>query len=172
MTTPWKSCVIYTAIPGFPAYMAGSNGDIVSMNKKTKVLKPDRRKEDGRARYTLRHESGKYVKRYGSYFVLLAFVGDRPDGMEACHQDGNCLNDSAGNLRWDTSTANKADMVRHNTRRHGEQIHTAKLTEDDVRAIRQRSLAGETSTSIASDYPVSVAMISLIVRKKSWQHVK
>lgn len=47
--------------------------------------------------------------------VLEAFVGPCPPGMEACHNDGDTSNNSLPNLRWDTSSANKQDMIRHGT---------------------------------------------------------
>ena len=45
--------------------------------------------------------------------VLEAFVGPRPPGMDACHNDGDRLNDRLENLRWDTSSENGRDTVRH-----------------------------------------------------------
>ncbi|WP_354002522.1 NUMOD4 motif-containing HNH endonuclease [Agromyces larvae] len=45
--------------------------------------------------------------------VLEAFVGPCPEGMEGCHNDGDPTNNRVGNLRWDTSSANSRDMVRH-----------------------------------------------------------
>ncbi len=45
--------------------------------------------------------------------VLTAFVGPCPDGMECCHWDDDYTNNHLSNLRWDTSTSNKHDMVRN-----------------------------------------------------------
>lgn len=45
--------------------------------------------------------------------VLEAFVGPCPPGMECCHYDDDPTNNSLENLRWDTSHANKLDMVRN-----------------------------------------------------------
>lgn len=47
--------------------------------------------------------------------VLAAFVGPCPSGMEGCHNDGNPLNNSVDNLRWDTHRNNEADKRRHGT---------------------------------------------------------
>ena len=47
--------------------------------------------------------------------VLEAFVGPCPEGMEGCHNDGDASNNALSNLRWDTSSANKQDMIRHGT---------------------------------------------------------
>ncbi len=48
-------------------------------------------------------------------FVLKAFIGPRPSGMEACHKDGNGENNRLYNLRWATHADNYADSVRHGT---------------------------------------------------------
>ena len=45
--------------------------------------------------------------------VLAAFVGPRPPGFVACHNDGDPGNNCVGNLRWDTPSSNSYDMVRH-----------------------------------------------------------
>ncbi|OCB56172.1 hypothetical protein A5722_14855 [Mycobacterium vulneris] len=47
--------------------------------------------------------------------VLAAFVGPRPDGLEACHGDGDPSNNHVDNLRWDTRSANVLDSVKHGT---------------------------------------------------------
>ena len=47
--------------------------------------------------------------------VLSVFVGPCPEGMEACHNDGNPANNHVENLRWDTGSANMHDKRRHGT---------------------------------------------------------
>lgn len=54
--------------------------------------------------------------------VALAFIGPKPDGWDTCHGDGDRLNNSAENLRYDTRRANILDAVAHGTH------HLAKLT--------------------------------------------
>lgn len=53
--------------------------------------------------------------------VLEAFVGPCPDGLEACHGDGNTTNNELANLRWDSSSANNFDIVEH-----GHHVHASK----------------------------------------------
>lgn len=45
--------------------------------------------------------------------VLEAFVGPRPDGSVACHNDGDIENNHPSNLRWDTQKENIRDILRH-----------------------------------------------------------
>ena len=173
MSESHSNCAIeYRPIPDHDGYFAGSDGSIWSHRaKQRKQLLPDRRKSDGRARYTLLRNDGTYRRVYGSRFVLESFIGPQPIGCEACHRDGNCLNDSASNLRWDTHSANLLDRREHGTAVNGENINTAKLTEDQVRSIRARREAGETLNSISAEYGISATMVSLIYRRKNWQHV-
>ena len=157
-------------IPGFSNYFAHEDGSIWSLRKNSyKQLQPDCRKIDGRKRYTLRHDDGQYVRKYGSYFVLLATVGQRPNGTESCHEDGDCTNDAPSNLRWDTKSANENDKKIHGTSSCGERSSTAKLTKTKVNEIRQRRTNGELLKSLAFCFGVTEANISYICKNKSWK---
>ncbi len=50
-----------------------------------------------------------------SVLALRAFVGERPDGLYACHNNGDPEDDRLTNLRWDTPQENNNDAVRHGT---------------------------------------------------------
>lgn len=100
--------------------------------------------------------------------VLEAFVGRCPVGMQACHNDGNSLNNKLGNLRWGTAAENVADIARHGRRMIGSANHKAKLSEDQVIAIR-RSL--DTPSQIAKQYGVSEGNVRQILKGDSWKHL-
>lgn len=55
--------------------------------------------------------------------VLSAFVGPRPEGMEARHLDGNPANNSIANLAWGTHSENNLDRVRHGTHHLASRTH-------------------------------------------------
>jgi len=99
--------------------------------------------------------------------VLEAFVKVRPDGLECCHNDGNPQNNHLSNLRWDTPKNNHADKVRHGTTNRGERCGTAKLTLEQVRAIRQDN---RLQRIIAAEYGVKDNTISRIKSGKRWAH--
>jgi hypothetical protein len=99
--------------------------------------------------------------------VMEAFVGIRPQGMECCHNDGNPQNNHLSNLRWDTAKNNQSDRVRHGTTNRGEQCGTAKLTLEQVRAIRQDN---RLQRIIAAEYGVKDNTISRIKSGKRWTH--
>lgn len=179
--------VEYKLIPNFPGYRAGSDGSIWSCLKQQgsrwhndkrwepigewKIRKPCCRKPDNRRMYTLTHKNGKRYSKSGSYFMLLAFVGPRQSGMEACHWDGDCQNDAISNLRWDTRQANAADKQRHGTQTKGEAHHSAKLTVAAVREIRLRATVGEKHRDLAKIYGISKSNISNIICRRRWAHV-
>jgi hypothetical protein len=177
----------YRTIPGFSAYRAGTDGSIWSClraqaspdgkamqadtGNRTRKLRPELRKEDHRKRYTLRRNDGKLVRKYGSYFVLLAFSGPKPEGYEACHNDGNCTNDKPSNLRWGAVIENKADMVAHGTRPVGEKVNFAKLTSSQVMSIRERRASGVPPRVLAQEYSVTPELIWMIATRKIWRHL-
>ena len=55
--------------------------------------------------------------------------------------------------------------------RRGEQINTAKLTEQGVREIRARYVVGATTHELGRRYGVTATMISYIVKHRNWKHV-
>lgn len=59
------------------------------------------------------NKNGRRRMRYVHHLVLEAFVGLRPEGTEACHEDDDSANNHLSNLRWDTHLANMADRARN-----------------------------------------------------------
>lgn len=55
---------------------------------------------------------------------------------------------------------------------HGSEHPQSKLTEEDVRNIRQRYKDGESGRVLSEEYKVSRPTISEIVNRKKWTHVK
>lgn len=106
--------------------------------------------------------------RFIHTLVLLAFTGPRPDGMEACHNNGNCLDNRPANLRWDTHLENNRDRLRHGTYRRGESHHMATVTEEAIRSVRARGLGYR---EIAAELGVSTSQAHRIFKKTSWAHV-
>ena len=174
-------CVEYRDIPGHAGYKAGSDGTILSywrfkgagyggrcywiIGDTPRILKPSPRKEDGRARYTVRRDDGSPRRCFGSTLVLEAFKGPRPEGMECCHEDGNCLNDAAYNLRWGTSVSNKADMRRHGTFLSGDKSPVAKLKDAQIPEILAMRKSGTLLRRIGIIFGVTEQRIHQICKR-------
>ena len=92
-----------------------------------------------------------------------------PEGMFVCHHCDNpaCVNPI--HLFLGTPADNIADAVSKGRIHKGERCWQAKLTEEQVRSIRVRYVAGGvTQQELADEYGVSQTAVGLIVRHKNW----
>ena len=105
--------------------------------------------------------------------VLELFVGPCPEGMEACHNDGNPENNHLSNLRWDSRQGNQADKKRHGTNPIvvGERNPYAKLRDEDIPEIFRLHRDGFSCRRIAKIYGVTDVAISCVLRRKTWRHI-
>lgn len=157
MTEVWK------AVPGYAGrYEVSDLGRVRSLRF--------RGHDNVQVMTSTRNYAGYHVVTLGSdrkqhrvpCVVLEAFVGPRPDGMQACHgPDHNRDNNQLGNLRWDTMDANLAERMLPRDEQH----HNAVLTRQDKLEIARRRKAGEYLKHIAKDYGVSLARVSQIDRE-------
>lgn len=102
--------------------------------------------------------------------MLLAFVGDCPVGMEACHNNGNASDNRIDNLRWDTKANNALDLRTHGKKK-GVNHPLAKLNDDIVREIRRRIAGGETQQSVADALGIQRRNVGRVADRTRWGHV-
>jgi hypothetical protein len=113
----------------------------------------------------------KRVRKEVHRLVLLAFAGECPVGMEACHNNGNPIDNRLENLRWDTHKNNFVDRERHGRTARGSSHGMAKLTEAQVKVIKKRLRLGDTLAQLARDYKVCPRTILNIREGIVWRHV-
>lgn len=101
--------------------------------------------------------------------VLAAFFGPRADGQAARHLNGDPRDNAIGNLRWGSEKANARDAMLHGRSPRGAANGKARISEDDVHAIRARYDNGEQPAVIAKYYPISRDAASAIGRRASWK---
>lgn len=172
-----ESWQFFKQIDWLPNYAFGRDGSVYSCLKpggngrigKWRRLTPPTNKHGYRVLSATVSGEIKHIKIHR--LILEAFVGPAPDGLIACHNDGDRLNNALSNLRWDTQSSNRRDAYRHGTAPIGSQRKTSKLTEDQVRDIKVRLAAGESTRSVSADYGVSSAAIHHIKAGRAWRHV-
>lgn len=104
--------------------------------------------------------------------VLLAFVGRRPRGMHGRHKNGNGADNRRTNLVWGTRKSNEADKILHGRTNRGMRHGMARLSDSDVRDIRQRHAArNDTQRDLAREYLISQTVVSDIASGKLWKHI-
>lgn len=101
------------------------------------------------------------------------FVGPIPEGHFVLHKcDVRCCV-RPDHLFTGTAMDNVHDMVKKDrmTPVRGEDKHSAKLTERDVREIRVRHQSGDTAKLLAEHFHVSTGAIYSIIHGRRWGHV-
>ena len=104
--------------------------------------------------------------------VALAFLGPKPDGHEVRHLNGDRSDNRAANLAYGTRAENIADTMTHGRVKKGEEHHATRLTEEQVREIKMRALAGENQYELATLFGVGQDQVSRIKTGKRWAHVE
>lgn len=129
--------------------------------------------KDGYIRVTL---FKKGVRSYHMVhkLVLEAFVGPKPDGMEACHfPDRNPANNNLENLRWGSKKDNADDREQHGKTLRGEKANGAKATKLQVIKIRKMFKTGKYPTvrAIANRINLPIGVVRDIIKFATWRHV-
>lgn len=111
-------------VPGWEGFYEVSNhGRVKSLDREVITKVGYRRLIEGRIlKPTVKPTGYLFVRlsrgnvaspEYIHHLVLNAFRGPRPEGFHGCHFDDDKNNNHVENLRWDTVSANKYDLVRN-----------------------------------------------------------
>lgn len=180
----WKSVLDYEGfyevsnkgrIKSLPRVIERSNGGYLT---KTYILVGSMRKN---GLYVGLHKSIEPgVRKAVAHLVLEAFVGPKPNGKEALHYpDPSHYNNCVENVRWGTRSENEQDKRDNGTYNKrwkkpgiGEKNHNSKLTELDVKEIRQHYRTVTFSIlELAHRYNVCDLTIKQIIERKTWKHI-
>ena len=170
----------WKAIPDFPGYEVSDLGRVRSVARACRAPQcgGERRVPEkilkgsawGPYLAVTLFSDGERVRRNIQWLVLETFVGPRPGGKEACHNNGKPHDNRLENLRWDTRSGNFADKVLHGTHQRGERHGRAKLAEADARAIK--SLKGQVAQrEIAAWFGMSESAVGMIQSGRTWRHL-
>lgn len=164
-------------IPGLSgAYLASSMGEIKSLPR----LAADDRKIKGRLMRLQKTTSGYlfFAARSKTFSgpilvhraVLSAFTGGM-EQLDVNHINGIKHDNRAANLEWLTRSGNLLHAANTGLKPVGVQSHLAKLSEDNVREIRQLLTIGKPQTEIAALFGVTQTAISKIKTLKKWKQL-
>lgn len=103
--------------------------------------------------------------------VLEAFAGDRPEGMQAAHLNGNRKDNRIANLSWETPKDNTGHKYGHGTLVRGDDNYNALMTDDKVRELRARYKNGERPKDLFEEYGISRGCGQNIIYGRNWRHV-
>lgn len=148
----------FKPIPGYPDYYINRLGVVMSYKKYAYgiVLKAGLASSGyltvalGRGHTKLVHE-----------LVAIVFIGERPNGFDVAHKDGNKTNNRVDNLEYKSRTDNNYDFAQHGRTR---------IDKETVTAIRHDLFDGRTGSQIAKHYGVSESYVSAVKHGKLRPH--
>ena len=108
---------------------------------------------------------------YAHRFSWVCWNGPIPKGLHVCHHCDNPACVRPSHLFVGTRVDNMRDCINKGRRPIGEAAPQAKLRKRDVLSMREAYRAGQNQSSLARAYNVSQAVISVVVRGRSWTHV-
>lgn len=123
----------------------------------------------GYGQYRLKDGEGS---GYAHRVSWLIYKGDIPDGKYVCHRCDNRICVNPDHLWLGTCADNQSDMARKARALRGERNPCAKLTEDQVRKIRQLLDEGLPQTQIAEMFGIQQMQVSRIKSRSRWAHVE
>lgn len=126
--------------------------------------------------------TGYAEKGYGRFFDGSRMVGAhelaltwttgerRLPHMDTCHACNTPLCVNPRHLRFGSRQSNVDDMVGSGRQAAGESNGRSRLTEAQVREMRERHAAGAMGETLASDYGISASAVTMIVRGLRWKN--
>ena len=113
-------------------------------------------------------------KSYRSNRISL-FIETKTQCEVARHTCDNRICCNPKHLEWGSVEDNVSDRIKRGRSRYvpqiGEQVHTAKLKEQDVIDIRNKLKLGARRSVLVKEYFVSDSCIDNIATRKSWKHI-
>ena len=155
-------------------YQISTKGRVASLkNGKARILKLKQDKK-GYLSVSL-HKNGKTKGHRINRLVALAFIPNPYNLPVVHHRDDNPANNFVENLEWTTRKQNALYAVESGAIKTGENHKDAKLTEEQVRYIRENYTPRHPEfglRSLARKFGVNNGTILAIIRGQSWKHVK
>lgn len=164
-------------VVGFPKYLISNHGQVKTRHKRSRSVDGYLKlvtDSDGYLIAGLWNDSTKKQERHFVHkLVLEAFVGPRPEGMQACHGQGGNQDNRVTNLRWGTPKSNHADAVKSGThtgfQKAGEGNHFAKMTDAKVAELKRLRAEGWKLADLAERFGISTNHAGALARGEVWK---
>lgn len=111
------------------------------------------------------------MSRLAHRVIYELHTSESAHGMLVCHtcDERRCCNPA--HLYLGTPADNSRDMVERGRASVGERAGQAKLTEAQVREIRQMAETGHSRREIAAWFGITTPNVGYILRRETWRHV-
>ncbi len=108
-------------------------------------------------------------KRYFVHRLVAETYIPNPDKLpQVNHKDGNKLNNHVNNLEWCDGCENQQHRYYVLEKDLGSKNSNSKLTEEDVKLIRERPFSGR---EMARMFGVSQTLVRRVLNNECWKHV-
>lgn len=158
----------FKPIPGHPRYEISKEGII--RNSENKKIKSQYIGSTGYYMVSFSYNNKSKPARVHR-LLAITYLPNPKNLPEINHEDGIKTNNFLSNIKW----SNHEDNVKHAFRtglvnNTGEKNGQSKLTEKDVKEIKNRLLSGESQYSISKDFPITRSCIGGIKIGRLWKH--
>jgi predicted XRE-type DNA-binding protein len=145
-------------------------GKIVERSMPAKFLSTEARNEKG---YVIVKVSGDAKTARLHRLVAKYFLPNPENKAQINHKDTNKTNNRADNLEWSTNQENRDHAVVHDLHAKGEGHGNSILTDEIIFKIRELYKDGQmTQKAIGEIFGINDSIVSRIINKKIWAHVR
>ena len=145
---------------------------------KRKVVAQTLNRPNGYLRVGLVNEEGKKNVSVAK-LVAQAFIGERPEGYQIDHIDGNKQNNHVSNLEYVTPSENMIRATKkglntvptNRTGKKGEENASCTITERTAIRIKLSKGLGITAQGVADRYNVKRRLVYAIWSEQIWKHI-
>lgn len=174
LISPEEEKTMLKEIPDFPKYYADEQGNIYSRKKGNNLrkLKPQFQKLWDYYSVKIIDKDGNKRNMTIHRLIALTYLPNPNNLEEVNHIDGVKTNNTLSNLEWVSRSENLKHAFRLGLNdSKGELNGRAKLKDDQVIAIYNTLLSGESNKDVAKEFNLNISVVMDIKAKRAWSHI-